>query len=437
MSGDQASNCPSLDEFEAVFVNNADMLKIQTHLNKFNPLRTMKMERMEIRHSAILGWLFSPLETHGLGDRFLKGFLCEALRGQSALGKPTALDVAQADMRDAFIRTEWQKDRKRLDILVISERNGWAFIIENKVGSSQRHNQLSDYMKKVKSAYRDSERPPTVRGVFLTLTDEDPEDGQYAPVNYSAVCSLLASIMELEGANLSPEVRVFLNHYLEVVREATGMNEETNELRNLAKKLYREHKRVLDFVFENGATTNFASAAKDLFGETTERNGEVEIEGSKFVFERLKNNEVYFLPLAWHEALKKGGINWAGCENWWAGLPLIAWFEFRVTDDGGGRLSLGAAVGPISDHEKRRAMIERIRNKARGGGNLKIGFQQNAARDGRRYSRFFRQNSTRVDDAEDHEKIADEMRKLLKKFRAEFDLVSNALTATSGPADGD
>ncbi|MBF0680101.1 MAG: hypothetical protein IR164_14315 [Devosia sp.] len=46
---------PSSHELENLFVNNGDLSRVQAYLNRFNPIRTMKMERMEIRHSAILG----------------------------------------------------------------------------------------------------------------------------------------------------------------------------------------------------------------------------------------------------------------------------------------------------------------------------------------------------------------------------------------------
>ena len=135
------SNEPTYNELESLFVNNAKLDSIEKYLNRFNPIKTMKMERMEIRHSAILAWLLTPSETHGFGDHFLKSFLAEALRGQSGLGFPTALDVSQSDLRDAEVRTEWLN----IDIFVQSNANKWAFIIENKFGSTQHEGQFSTY----------------------------------------------------------------------------------------------------------------------------------------------------------------------------------------------------------------------------------------------------------------------------------------------------
>ena len=45
----------TVEAFEELFVNNKDFDDIEDHINQFNPIKIMGMERMEIRHSAILG----------------------------------------------------------------------------------------------------------------------------------------------------------------------------------------------------------------------------------------------------------------------------------------------------------------------------------------------------------------------------------------------
>lgn len=413
----------SIDDIEALFINNPALLQIQAHLNKFNPIKTMKMERREIQHSAILAWLLDPSETHGLEDLFLKGFLSEALRGQSALGSPTALEVSQANMRDATVRTEW----KNIDILIISERNEWVFIVENKFDSSQRDGQLADYAKKVQGTLVRSNEKLKVRGVFLTLLDEEPQDPQYAPINYAAVSDLLSSLMALEANRLSPEVTVFLSHYLEILKDATGMNESHNEMQKLAKQLYRDHKRVLDFVFEFGATTDFALATQSIFGEAIARHGEVEIDGEKFVFDRLRNNQVGFLPIDWYTPFQGADVVCAGCENWWAGVPLVLWVQFQESPKGGGKLTLVAEVGPMLNHSNRSQLIELIRTQASTDKTLKMRFQNGAEAEGKKYSRFFRSNTVDVKDVNDPDEISREMLRLLKKFRGEFRAVAEII----------
>ena len=125
---------PSRENLEDFVINNNNLEKLDAHLSVFNPIRLMRMENMEIRHSTILSWLLDPQETHGFGDLFLKAFLSGALKGQSEKeGGISAIDVHLADLSDAEVRREW----KNIDIFIKSETKKWIFIVENKVRSKQ------------------------------------------------------------------------------------------------------------------------------------------------------------------------------------------------------------------------------------------------------------------------------------------------------------
>lgn len=76
-SESNASNLPTQDELERIFVNNPDFVQIESYLNRFKPIRVMGTKRMEIRHSTILAWLLNPTDTHGL--RGVAGLAIEQL----------------------------------------------------------------------------------------------------------------------------------------------------------------------------------------------------------------------------------------------------------------------------------------------------------------------------------------------------------------------
>lgn len=40
--------------------NNKDFEKLESKLNRFNPFKVLNIERYEIRHSNVLGWLLDP-----------------------------------------------------------------------------------------------------------------------------------------------------------------------------------------------------------------------------------------------------------------------------------------------------------------------------------------------------------------------------------------
>ena len=413
----------TLDDFESLFVNNPDLDSIGDYVSKFNPIKVMGMTRMEIRHSAILAWLLNPKETHGLGDRFLKAFISEALRDHNAEMLPSALQVSQADMTDTEVRREW----RQIDILLISPRNGWIFIIENKVDSRQRKNQLKDYFELVESVF-DSHQPSLKRGIFLTLWDEAPQDDRYAPIQYGAVCGILEQLSRPSLHALKHEVATFVDHYLEVVKEIVGMSEERKELEQLAKQLYRDHGPILDFIFEHGKATDFSQACEAVFGEDLSNGEIIEVDGHGFVFHRSNPRQFSFLPLTWFEAFGDGESNWPGCETWWLGKPVIMWIQLIGNDGKKGKIQLVAEVGPVEDHQARRELITAIEGLKTDNGKLRISFQRGAADEGRRYSKFFKNNILPIEDVQNQDNIADAIKRVLEKFRPEIAAVSETLS---------
>ena len=421
---DGANSAPTTEELESLFVNNELMSRIEAHLNRFNPIRVMKMERMEIRHSAILSWLLDPAESHGLDDKFLKAFLAEALRGKSSVGSPTALDITRADLRDAIVRREWQN----IDIFIHSERNGWAVVVENKYDSKQHEGQLKKYLEKVPAGLGKQPDEVTVRGIFLTLHDEEPEDDRYAPIDYEAICRFLPRFLSQEAHLLTAEVKTFLQHYIEIIAEEVGMSAESSEMEKLARQLYRENKKVLDFIMDHGSGSDFAIAAEDLFGDDREYLDAVTIEDQTVRFNHIDHKMVSFLPESWYIALGKDKYDWKGCEKWWAGYPLIVWMQLWPDADGtSGQLALYGEVGPLSEYEFRRDLIHAIQKAASKLSKNRIMFQRAAADEGKQYSKFLKENFLKIKDVQDAEEISAGMKKLLKKFQPELDAVGSVL----------
>jgi hypothetical protein len=412
---------PSHADLERLFINNPALDRLDAYLSRFNPIRIMRMEGMENRHSNILGWLLDPLETHGLGDRFLKAFLAEALRGESARGHPTALDIVRADMRDIEVRREWQ----HIDLFLFSRRNNWAFIIENKFHSTQRSGQLASYVQKVRSALERDEVQLEIKGIFLTLHDEDPEDTSYVPVGYDAIGELLPRIMETEGQSLGQNIRIFLDHYIEIVREATGMSEEREEMEQLARALYRQHRKVFDFIWEHGASTNLLLARDETFGDVWGDGKVVQSGKSSLVSLRSNGEQFSFLPLEWYEALGKDAYRWPGCENWWSGLPVICYVQIFQSDKGaGGSIRLFAEIGPLYDPNGRTGIVEAIQKAACEADLEYVRFQKTAANEGKKYSKFLKDNIIAIKDVQDVEEISKAIQALLRKFQPCFDAIA-------------
>ena len=416
---------PPAGDFEALFVNNAAFGDIDAHLRRFNPIRVMKMESMEIRHSAILGWLMDPVESHGLGDAFLKAFLAEALRGRG--GTPSALDVARADLSDALVRVEWNHIDLSAHLRRADERD-WFFVIENKFHAGEHGDQLRRYRELADRTFGDRAH---VCPIFLSLWEDEPSDGAYAPIGYETLLSVLDDTMGRRA--VTPEVGIFIQHYMKIIREALDMDDDAKAMEELARQLYRDHRKVIDFIVEHGATTDLGLAARNLFGhDVEESDGEdVEVDGYEYEFGTIYGNHISFLPTAWTEHLyadPEGHVlEWEGCGDWWMEYPLVCWLELQPGNEGtSGRLVLYGEVGPVADHDARVGLIDRVEGAA-ADTDLRIRFRSNVREEGRRYSKFFARNTEAVEDVHDSDELESAARKLLKRFRPEFDAIGKAL----------
>lgn len=383
----------------------------------------MRSDQAEIRHSNILAWLLDPRETHHLGDRFLRMFLSEATRRQSHLGSPTAIEISQADLRDAEVRREWQS----IDILIVLPRLNWAFVIENKYHSRQYAGQLIKYAERVRSTFESSSDKLKVRGIFLTLHDENADDDSFVHIRYATICEFLPRLIADSPSVLRDDVRMFLHQYLEIIMEDTGMSQEHKDMELLARQLYRSHKKVLDFIWEHGDVNGFERAVELVFGEH-QHDKVVDVSGLPLRFHGGNHRQVSFLPADWIKSLGGSPAMWPGCEKWWAGYPLICWIELSEKHGSSGQLRLIAEVGPVKNHKARQAIISRIEEAASRDGLKTITFRRGASGEGSQYSKFLNRDSLlEIRDTQDEEEIANAMKLLVKKFQPTFISVGSAL----------
>ena len=422
------SEPPTTAAFESLLINNPRFADIDAYISRFNPIRVMKMENMEIKHSAILGWLLDPKGSHGLGDDFLKAFLSEALAVRDGADAVSALDILREDFSTARIQVE----KQNIDLLVHLERNGadWAFVIENKYHSGLHSNQLDRYFNKTTNALDPSAK---VCGVLLSLHDTPTDDERYAPINYSDVFRLIEDVVERQPT--TPEVSTFIRHYINILKEAANMSEEAKDIQKMARELYRENRAVIDFIVAHGSDTDFTAATELLLGgEPPESyDGEmITIDGAEYEYGGISTTQFDLLPESWADALYAGPdereVFFAGCEDWWMGYPLIVWIELQTDNEGqSGRVALYGEVGRVTDHSVRVNLLDRVQAAADENTKLKIKFRKDVRQEGKKYSKFFYDNFHVVSDVHDAEIIADAMKKLLKRFRPEFKAIGAKL----------
>ncbi|UXN06599.1 PDDEXK-like family protein [Bartonella sp. HY761] len=413
-------------ELTNLFINNEIFDKITNYLGRFNPIKVMRMEGMEIRHSAILAWLLDPKESHGLGDNFLKAFLAEALRENKLTSSINAFQIKKADLRDAQVRREWH----HIDIFIVSPQNNWAFIIENKFFSKQYNGQLKKYKNNIielfqaQKSIKNNSQEPILSGIFLTLYEEAPEDNTYTSIRYEQIVCFLRFYIEQEHYWMSNEVTTFLKHYIEIIEEAAGMNTDEIEMQALARQLYRDHKKTIDFIVEHGSTTNFLNAVCELVKSHPVTFNEYKIEETSYIAGYIQANMFSFLPKAWYTNTNDDSILKKGCEQWWMGYPLIVWLRLWPHDDAeNGTLSLYAEVGPINNYDARLNLIEKIENI----GSKNIAFQKKAKEKGTLYSKFLKNNSISIKDIYDTDELNKGITNLLNRFTNDFEKIGEIL----------
>jgi hypothetical protein len=165
-----------------------------------------------------------------------------------------------------------------------------------------------------------------------------------------------------------------------------------------------------------------------LVGDNPQLGKPFKIANRNYIYSGSDKNRLLFLPARWREELDKTRDAWPGCENWWAGYPFIAWVELRLGDDGTtGFLRLNAEIGPISDHETRKSIIDAIKAAASATGSERINFETGAADNGRLYSRFLRKNSATVSNIHDANEVERKLIQLVVEFDLEFELVTGVI----------
>jgi hypothetical protein len=111
-------------------IHNIHLEKLESRLNRFNPLKILKVNELEIRHSNILAWLLDPNENHGLGQEFIKKFMGEVILSNENIDLNMSIkDMYFNNFYDLQVLREWQS----IDILLISNINKVVIIIENKI----------------------------------------------------------------------------------------------------------------------------------------------------------------------------------------------------------------------------------------------------------------------------------------------------------------
>ena len=220
-------------------VKDIDFDKLDLELKNPNIFHILKISNTEIRHSNFLSWLLDPSQSHKMGDIFLKRFLREVFSSDK-FDKLNQVDVEGMNLTDVQIYREW----KNIDILLVL--NDIVVCVENKILTKEHSNQLQRYRKIVEENY------PNLKRIFVYLTPfgdiSENESDIYEPISYVFVVETLERILKVYSSSLNDLVRTYIKDYIIMIKREIMKTDESIEL---SRKIYQNHKELLDFIYEN------------------------------------------------------------------------------------------------------------------------------------------------------------------------------------------
>ncbi|WP_282019828.1 PD-(D/E)XK nuclease family protein [Planomicrobium okeanokoites] len=231
----------------ASLVHSREFEELNRMFKKFNPLKVLRMDSHEIRHSNVLAWLLDHEENHGLNSVFIEKLISKLLmkpdNNDFITDSEFFLKVLSLKFSDWKVEREKQTSKKRyIDLLLSSEENKTVIIIENKFYSSQSKNQLADYLEFVENEFPGYKIIP----VFLTLLDEESANDSYWTLKYADIASVIEFILQFYKESISEEVFVFLKNYLAVLHERFAPDPERLLL---AERIFENHGEAITYLY--------------------------------------------------------------------------------------------------------------------------------------------------------------------------------------------
>ncbi|WP_301171812.1 PD-(D/E)XK nuclease family protein [Brevibacillus nitrificans] len=317
-----------LDILVPFTIRNEALEKLQSHVNSFNPLKVLRMNHYEIRHSNVLGWLLDPLGNHNLQDQFLKKWMIEVLLlSDNEQAKARIPEISESDFllkhyMDIEVHREWNPRNKGktpqsnrfIDVLLISHQHQLAIIIENKVRAGEGTDQLPDYYEMVKEKYGSY----TILPIYLTLFRDAPSDERYLSFSHLDLFMLLNRFIHSQADSMNQKVYLFIQDYLKILEELTLPDEQFQDMcedlylrhktaietiigmdlgtikldEKYAKETYeliRRHKEVSHYIKNNGEIDHFKAASKKF----EFAHSELKLSGN------FGKNSIWFYPVAY------------------------------------------------------------------------------------------------------------------------------------------
>ena len=161
-------------------------------------------------------------------------------------------------------KVEIQREWKNIDILI--KLDDVVVCIENKVLSKEHSNQLIRYREIIETQF------PNHKKTYVFLTpdghESEEENDQYEPISYDFIVETLERIISVYGESLNSQVKNYIKEYTTIIkRNLMG----TDKLTELSKKIYSNHRELLDFIFDH--KPDILDNVRSIFDEEIVKRG--------------------------------------------------------------------------------------------------------------------------------------------------------------------
>lgn len=256
-------NKEKLEELEKFMMNIDELDKLSKYQNEVNFFEITGMVSKEIKHSNFLAWLFNANANHGIGDKFIRKFMQKVIKANQGI-KTINSDVIKLSLLDFdtfIIKREW----KNIDIFMVSDEEKFTITIENKIYSSERANQTSDYRNKVEPIYKDY----TNLYIYLTVEGVEAQDNEYwCNADYEMVKETIEEVLR-ENINLADDVKLLLNNYVSMLRRDILMDK---DIAKICNEIYKKYGKALDLIYQY--RPDEVAAISDFVMDYLEKNAE-------------------------------------------------------------------------------------------------------------------------------------------------------------------
>lgn len=190
----------------ARLLQSPDFQRFESELARRSAFHILGIERRELSHAALLGWLLNPRADHGLGTVPLRSLLMIAcgLSGDCAPALD-AVDIDNLDLHSAQVdlevaaRVPESGRTRRLDLVVTVPHGEGAravLVVEYKVDASETEDQTVDYAAwaRVEAAQHGWPSEPLL--VYLCPGQGQPTSERFVILDYDTYLPWLDSLLE-------------------------------------------------------------------------------------------------------------------------------------------------------------------------------------------------------------------------------------------------